>query len=251
MKPEHPIRVAAVSYVNTYPFLHGLHNDATLMESIGLRLETPSECARLMLSGEADLGLIPVAVIPQMKEAHIVTGFCIGADGPVDSVCLFSEVPLKDVTGILLDFQSRTSVMLMRVLAQHHFHITPEWRDAGEGFIDRIAGPTAGIVIGDRAFPLRTRFPVVIDLAEEWKALTGLPFVFACWVSNRPLPTEFLDRFNAALQYGVAHRQDAIVNRSMPNEQDMIAYVNHRVSYTLDERKREALQLFTRWSGMV
>jgi chorismate dehydratase len=251
MMPDRPIRVAAVSYVNTYPFLHGIESDPILRQSIDLRLEMPSECARQMLSGDADLGLIPVAVIPKMKEAHIVTDFCIGADGRVDTVCLFSEVPLHEVTEILLDFQSRTSVMLMRVLAHRHLNISPKWIDAGEGFIDHIKGTRAGVVIGDRAFSLRERFPIVIDLAEEWKKQTAMPFVFACWVSNRPLPGEFLDRFNAALRFGVAHREDAIIQRALSNEREMIDYVNHRISYNLDERKREALQLFTRWSGMV
>jgi chorismate dehydratase len=251
MMPDRPIRVVAVSYVNTYPFLHGLESDPVLRQSIDLRLEMPSECARLMLNGEANLGLIPVAVIPRMTGAHIVTDFCIGADGRVDSVCLFSEVPLSEVTEILLDFQSRTSVMLMRVLAERHFHIVPKWTDADAGFIERIQGNTAGVVIGDRAFLLRERFPIVIDLAEEWKKLTGLPFVFACWVSNGPLPAEFLERLNNALRYGVEHRQEAILGRPMLDQEAMLDYVNNRISYLLDERKLKALQLFSDWAGKV
>lgn len=249
MMPDRPVRVVAVSYVNTYPFLHGLEHDPVLRRSVELRLEMPSECARMMVAGEADLGLIPVAAIPEMEEAHIVTDFCIGADGPVDSVCLFSEVPLEDVTEILLDFHSRTSVQLMRVLAQRHFHISPKWTDADEGYVDRIGGGTAGVVIGDRAFPLRDRFPVVIDLAEAWKELTGLPFVFACWVSSRPLSAEFVQRLNDALRYGVGHREEAIRLHSLPDGKSMTDYVNHRISYPFDEKKREALQLFTEWSS--
>lgn len=251
MMPDRPIRVVAVNYVNTYPFLHGLDSDPVLRQSIDLRLEMPSACARLMLNGEAQLGLIPVAVIPQIKDAHIVSEFCIGADGRVDSVCLFSEVPLSEVTEVLLDYQSRTSVMLMRVLAERHFHIAPKWTNAGEGFIERIQGNTAGVVIGDRAFELLERFPIVIDLAGAWKQLTGLPFVFACWVSNGPLPAELLERFNNALRFGVNHRQEAIISRVVSDQKAMLDYVNDRISYSFDERKRKALQLFTSWAGLV
>lgn len=244
---EYPIRAVAVNYINTVPFLHGL--EAASPHGMELQLANPAECARLLLTEEADLGLIPVAAIPQMKEAHIVTDFCIGADGPVESVCLFSEAPIAKVTEILLDFQSRTSVQLMRILAQRHFDINPKWTDAEQGFINDIKGTTAGVVIGDRAFPLRERFPVVIDLAEEWKRLTGLPFVFACWVSTRELPTDFLMTFNAALKDGVVRREEAVRSRVRTDVDAMVHYVNQNISYELDDRKREALKLFTQWSG--
>jgi chorismate dehydratase len=243
-----PIRIAAVSYINTYPFMHGLAQ-RPLSYPIDLSLEIPAECARKVLAGEVDLGLIPVAVIPLLNEAHIISDFCIGADGAVDSVCLFSEVPLEEVTEVLLDFQSRTSVQLMRVLASRHFHITPKWTNAAEGYIGHIKGTTAGVVIGDRAFPLLHRFPVVIDLALEWQHLTGLPFVFACWVSNRVLPADFIAQFNEALGYGVDHREEAVRQRITHDVDAMIRYVNNNISYGFDARKRQALELFTRWSA--
>lgn len=249
MMPDRPIRVVAVSYLNTFPFLFGIRQSPELLETIELRLEMPSECARLMMSGEVDLGLMPVAAIPAVKDARVVSDFCIGADGRVDSVCLFSEVPLSEVTEILLDYQSRTSVQLMRVLADRHFHIRPKWTPAGEDFIAGIGGTTAGVVIGDRAFPLLDRFPVVIDLSEEWKAMTGLPFVFACWVANRELPQEFLSAFNSALRHGVEHRSESIIERDLPNASAMVDYVNHRISYDFDERKRQALGLFLQLSS--
>lgn len=250
MNPVQKVRISAVSYINTYPFLLGLDGE-TIRDCIDLSLDVPSECARKLQAREVDLGLVPVAIIPLLKEQYIVTDYCIGADGKVDTVCLFSKVPLEEVTEILLDFQSRTSVQLMRVLAQRHFHIRPRWTHASEGFINQIVGNTAAVVIGDRAFPLRDRFPVVIDLAEEWKKLTGLPFVFACWVSNTPLSPLFLSQFNDALSYGVANKEEAILERSLPDVKAMVDYVNHRISYTLDAPKRMAMQLFLEWSAQV
>lgn len=246
-----PIRVVAVSYVNTFPFLHGIGKDPLLNDAIDLKLAIPSECARMMLEGEADLGLVPVAAVPQLDGAKVITDFCIGANGAVDTVCLFSEVPTTEVDEILLDFHSRTSVLLIRVLAERHFNIRPVWTPASDGFIDRIKGRTAGVVIGDRAFALRNRFPVVIDLADAWKELTGLPFVFACWVARVPLPQTFIDRFNAALRDGVEHREQAVRDRTVGDSTKMVTYVRDRISYDFNDEKRQAMQLFLMWAGKV
>jgi chorismate dehydratase len=250
MMPEIPIRVAAVSYSNTYPFLHGL-KQSTILGDMEMQLDTPSECARKLLSGEVDLGLVPVAVIPFIKDARIISDFCIGADGAVESVCLFSQVPLEEITEILLDFQSRTSVQLMRILAERHFHISPKWTNTQDGYIAQIKGTTAGVVIGDRAFALHQQFSVVVDLALEWKNLTGLPFAFACWVSNKQLPESFIQDFNQALRYGVEHREDAIRERVPHNTEDMLHYVNHCISYPFDASKQQAMRLFHQWSSQM
>jgi chorismate dehydratase len=79
--------------------------------------------------------------------------------------------------------------------------------------------------------------------------MTGLPFVFACWVANRELPKEFLSAFNSALRHGVEHRSESIIERDLPNASAMVDYVNHRISYDFDERKRQALGLFLQLSS--
>ena len=247
---ESLIRVAAVSYSNTYPFLHGLQQ-STILDAVELQLESPSECARKLLSGQVDLGLVPVAVIPFIKDAHIISDYCIGADGAVESVCLFSQVPLEEITEILLDFQSRTSVQLMRILAERHLHISPKWTNTQDGYIAQIKSTTAGVVIGDRAFALHHQFPVVVDLALEWKNLTGLPFAFACWVSNKQLSESFTQDLNQALRYGVEHREEAIRERVTHNTEFMIHYVNHCISYPFDAPKQQAMHLFHQWSSRM
>lgn len=243
------IRTVAVSYANTYPFLYGLEQKGLIGQCLDLELAIPSECARMLAEGDADMGLVPVAALSTIVDAHIITDFCIGADGPVETVCLFSEVPLNEITHIYLDHHSRTSVQLIKVLAQRHFHISPEWIPATEGYIDLINGKVAGVVIGDRAFALLNRFSVVIDLAEEWKSLTGLPFVFACWVSTIPLAEGFLNELNDALAFGVLHREEAVRQRTETDADHLVRYVNECISYPLDDRKREALRLFSSWSS--
>lgn len=239
-------KVSAVSYVNSYPFIFGLQNHA-VRDQIDLQLDTPAECAEKLLNGEVDLGLVPVAIIPQMTHAHIITERCIGSDGPVETVCLFSEVPLSEIEKVLLDYQSRTSVQLVKLLAEEHWNVYPKWVDGNSDFINNIQGTTAGVVIGDRAFELKEKFPVVLDLSEEWKNLTGLPFVFACWVSNKPLDSAFSSNFQDALDLGLAKKAEAIESLNGIVDESLVRYVKESISYQLDDKKREAMKLFHDW----
>ena len=240
------IKVSAVSYANSYPFIFGLRNHAVI-DQIDLQLDTPADCAQKLLDGEVDLGLVPVAIIPQLAESHIITDCCIGADGAVETVCLFSEVPLDEIEEVILDYQSRTSVQLVQLLAEKHWKISPKWKQADENFIENIKGKTAGVVIGDRAFPMRDKFPIVKDLAEEWKSMTGLPFVFASWVSNKPLNTQFVSGFQEALNFGLSNKKAAIDSLANGNNETLVRYVEKAISYKLDDKKRQAVKLFHDW----
>jgi len=189
------------------------------------------------------------SIIPKLKEAVIITDKCIGSDGPVETVCLFSDVPLEEIEEVLLDYQSRTSVQLVQVLANRHWSVSPKWVNGSKDFVDRIGGKTAGVVIGDRAFALRDTYEHVFDLSAEWKALTGLPFVFACWVSNKKLPDEFLSEFSGALALGLEERDQAIEQMTKRNIPEMKQYVTDIISYELDDKKKEAMKLFLKWSS--
>lgn len=238
------IRISAVSYLNTKPFIYGI-SQTGLESECDVQLDMPSVCARKLAEDQADIGLIPAAAILDLKEAHIITDYCIGAVGAVGSVMLYSEVPMGQVTTILLDYQSRTSVALTRVLAREHWKIAPQWQQAQPGFEDAISGTTAGVIIGDRTFTIGSRFPYVWDLSEEWMKFTGLPFVFACWVANKPVPASFIEKLNASLGYGIARRREvaALWQDNYPGV-DASDYLENMISYQLDDQKREGLKRF-------
>jgi len=128
-------RVVAVSYLNTKPLLYGLLR-SRIQPSLELDLAIPSECARRLLVGEADIALVPVAIIPELPEAHIISDYCIGADGAVATVCIYGTVPIEEMTSIYLDHHSRTSVMLTRLLLEEYWKLNPKLVDAEEGYID-------------------------------------------------------------------------------------------------------------------
>ena len=134
---------------------------------------------------------------------QIVSTYVIGAEDKVASVALFSELPLERIQKVYLDFQSRTSVALAKILFKHFWKKEVEFLNANEQYIEQISGTTAGIIIGDRALARLNQFPFVYDLGAAWKQFSGLPFVFAAWVANKPIPANFIEAFNAANAYGL------------------------------------------------
>ena len=238
------IKISAVSYLNSKPFLYGLfRNDFD--KTFSLALDYPSECARKLINHEVDLGLVPVAVIPEIENVQIISDFCIGADGPVKTVCIYAELPLDEIKEIYLDYQSRTSVQLLKVLLKKHWMLSPKLIDAPKDYINKIKHNTAALVIGDRTIGLEQRFPYVYDLSEAWKKYSGMPFVFAAWVSNGSLPQEFVHNFNACLKDGVSRiEQVAQLFQSSHLNFDVLEYYSKFISYELDSQKTEGMNRF-------
>jgi len=237
------IRTGIVNYLNTRPLIYGLEKPP-VAERIELIGDYPSNIARMLISGEIDLGLIPVAVIPQLPEYHIVGDYCIGAEGEIASVALFSEVPMKEIEKVYLDYQSRTSVALLRFLMKEYWGIQPEIIEAtGEDYREKITGTTAGLVIGDRALEQRKISTFIYDLGSEWRAITGLPFVFAAWVSTKPLPGDFIQLFNEANALGLQHI-DEIAAANPVELYDLKKYYTLHLSYNLDKEKMKGMDLF-------
>ncbi len=240
------IKVSAVSYLNTIPFIHGIESSPSLMEQIELSRDIPSECARKLMSGEVDLGLVPVAILPQMEESFIVTDFCIGAVGDVSSVLLYSDVPLDEIEAIYLDYQSRTSVQLCQILCREYWKINPTFLLAEEGFEQKIGGTTAGLVIGDRCFGMKGKHLHLFDLSREWYNWQKLPFVFAVWLSRKELSKSFEQEFNDALQNGLADLSGAIEKYpdNSLNRDELLTYLEKSIDYHLDDDKVKGLNRF-------
>jgi chorismate dehydratase len=239
---DRKIRVGAVSYLNTKPLLYGIENSPVIHE-ISLITEYPARIADMLLSDEIDIGLVPVAIIPQMKEYHINTRYGIGCDGPVASVCLFSEVPIQEVKKVILDYHSRTSVLLAEILFERHWKQKPVFEAAGPDFLRHIRGNTAAVVIGDLALQQRTVTTYCYDLGEAWKEMTGLAFVFAAWISNKELDPAWVMRFEQANAFGIQNIPQVL--KPVPDFHiDLREYFTRYLSYELDAEKMKGLKLF-------
>jgi chorismate dehydratase len=237
------IKVGIVNYLNTAPLIYGLKN-SRIIEEIELIPDYPANLAKDLLDDTIDLGLVPVAVIPQLPQWWLMSDYCIGCEGPVASVCIFSDVPLENAERVLLDYQSRTSVELAKLLIKDYWKLDPELIDAAEDFQEHIRGNTAGLVIGDRSFTQRKVSKYAYDLGEAWKSYTGLPFVFAAWISNKPLDARFIKSFNEANAFGVNNISKVIASLDFNNSVDLEEYFKKYISYNLDEAKRIALRKF-------
>jgi chorismate dehydratase len=238
------VKVAAVSYLNTKPFLFGLTH-SPLLNSIQLELQHPSMIAKQLLNHEIDLGLVPVAVIPRLRESHTISDFGICCNGEVSSVVICSQVPLNEAEKLFLDYQSRTSSALTQLLLKDYWKANPRIVQASPGYEKQVMGKYAGLFIGDRALKLKERYDYCYDLGAAWKKFTGKPFVFACWVANRKLDDDFIHQFNEALSFGVAHLDEVIAEQQpiFPGV-DVRDYLSAKMQFVLNEEKKQALNYF-------
>lgn len=236
------LQVGAVSYLNTKPLLWGIERSA-LHSDTDVHLLYPAQLAAGLKDGSLDLALMPVAALPSIPGARVIGEWGIGADGPVASVCLFSDAPMENIERVYLDYQSRTSVQLAQWLLRNFWRQKVEFLDAPEDYISRIGSTTAGVIIGDRALQALAAFPYVYDLAEAWKAATGLPFVFAGWTATRELPAAFLAAFDAANAEGQHHLEEIVAANPFP-AYDLMQYYTKNIVYRLNDRMMVGMRKF-------
>lgn len=236
------IKLGVVSYLNAKPLLYGLKNTAIANEIV-ITEDYPSNIAHQLLRNTIDIGLVPVAVIPNLQEYYIISNYCIGCDGEVASVCLFSEVPIKQIEKVLLDYQSHTSVRLVQILLKEYWKIDVVFEQASINFREEIIGTTAAVVIGDRAFEQRHTSLYCYDLGLVWKQHTGLPFVFAVWVANKPLNTDFITRFSIANQIGLDNIE-MIIQQAHTPYYDLKKYFTQNIRYHLNTDLKRGLACF-------
>jgi chorismate dehydratase len=237
------IKISAVSYTNTKPFLYGIQH-TSIIDKIELSLDVPADCAQKLIDNRVDIGLIPVAATLQLPEWHLVSDYCIGAVGAVNSVFIFSNCPIEEVKTLQLDPQSRSSNNLARVLLKNYWKLQPRLVSQSAEYGQLTDEHTAFVQIGDRTFGKANQYPFVYDLAQEWTNFTRLPFTFAAWIANKPIPQSFINEFNQALQYGLDHRQQLFEEMTMRDDFDIRDYLMNKIDYPFTAPKREALYLF-------
>lgn len=231
------IKISSVSYTNSKPFVYGIQH-SELINEIDLSLDIPSDCAAKLIDDKVDIGLIPVAAIPFVPNANIIGSYCIGSVGAVDSVFIFSNLPIEKVRTVKLDPQSRTSNNLAKVLLKFHFKKEVEFTT------DIDADTDALVLIGDRTFGKKTAYPFAYDMGKEWMYFTGLPFMYAAWVANKQIPESFVREFDKALLKGLDYREQLIKELPSIPGIDLHDYLMYKLDFTLTEEKLKAKDLF-------
>lgn len=246
------VRIGAVSYLNTKPLVHGLHERLPEAE---MTFDLPSRLADGLQSGRYDVALIPSVEYFRMPGVASISTACIGCRGPVWSVKLVSRVPCDQIKTLALDEGSRTSAALVQVLLQDRFAIRPALLPFPIDVpLDQIDAD-AVLIIGDRAMHLPTTgWHTVWDLGQEWNHQTGLPFVFALWVASwsfaqakGPLWNQVEAALNASRDAGVS-QLEAIAAHEAPKyrleEAACLSYLRDNLYFFLGSREQFALADF-------
>src|SRR5215510_11570993 len=258
-------RISIVKYLNSVPLAWGILQgpQKELFEPI---LSTPAECADQLSRGSVDIGLIPAIEFQRIKGSRIVPGPAVASLYYVRSVILVSVVPLWKVKTVACDSGSRTSVALTKIIFDEFYHITPDFRPAEPNLANMLAQNDAALLIGDNALKfmevndqpnIESQKPMVrlgseplevFDLAERWRFLTGLPFVFAFWAVREGFKDAgVVDALKASRDLGVASIPRIAQKYAEPlqiKKEFIEAYLEKNVHYYMDRSCLEALQLF-------
>jgi chorismate dehydratase len=259
------LRIAAIRFLNPAPLMWDFEH-LPLSTSLATRYDVdwmlPSQCADQLASGDADIGLVPIASLATIPGLRILPGCTIASKGRVRSLLLVRRAnhPLTQLRNVAADTASRTTLAYARIL----FH---QWSNPDVPFVPMVADldamldrADAAIVIGDPALMAleerANRFErtgeelVYHDLAEEWTALTGLPFVSAVWGVAGNIQLDGLgEDFIRSRDHGLKNI-DALVaewTRQIPlSEETIRSYLTTNIHYVLDEECIEGMSGFFR-----
>ena len=241
-------RIAASTYLNTAPLIWSFsrgprRGEVELVEAV------PARCATLLATGEVDAALVPVIEYQRMSEVVVVPDVCVGSRRKVRSVVVATKVEtLKDVRRLALDESSRTSASLLKIIFREFFGFEPEWTSLAPD-VDRMLEENDGaLIIGDPAMTFAREGLHLFDVAEVWRELTGLGFVFAMWMmrADASQATQRID-FAGARDEGLA-RSEEIVDFYSPllglPRDDLTSYLRENISFSMNEEMRDGLNLY-------
>lgn len=249
--PMQRTRIASVAYLNALPLTWGLTR-GSLTDGYIVTAVPPCDAAGLLVEGRVDVALIPSIEFARTTGLTACPGTGIAADREVRSVLLLSRVAPEAIRSCAVDRNSRTSVALLRLVLRHRHGSRPDLEAMPPDAEFMLRAHDAALVIGDPALAASVRPPRgvshVIDLAREWNAMTGLPFVFAIWACRPVVPVAALsDILERSLDEGLAHIDTMAEEESRRTglEPGVIAsYLRDALRYRLGPAETRSLRLF-------
>lgn len=238
-------RIASVNFLNARPLVHGLERDPRVQ----LLQDVPSKLLGFLRDGQADVALLPVIDYQRLDDLTIIPAGGIGSDGATLTVRIFSRVPIEQVRSLACDGDSHTSVALARIILSRRYNLRPEFTDLSRASDE---ATQARLLIGDKVVCEEPRgFPHQFDLGAEWKALTGLPFVFATWMARDEVrePELLLELLSDAKRRGCANIDSIIRQHGVPRgwpEEMARDYLTRHLAFDVGPREVGAIELFHR-----
>ena len=241
------IRISIIDFVNTWPLTWGLLKGA--VGEAEVLTDTPAACALRLARGEADAGLVPSIEAARIPGVRLVKGVGIAAKEFVRSVLLVSRRPVETgeaIRSVALDVSSRSSAAMVRILFRDLLGQTPEFHEAVPELPEMLRRYDAALLIGDPALTADLSGLHVLDLADGWRRLTGLPFVFAVWaVRPSVAPEPFLwSRDYAERHFGEV--VEAAARRTGLGAETVREYLEGNLHHDLDEADEKGLAEFYR-----
>lgn len=204
-------------------------------------LARPSDCAKLFMESKVDIALAPVGILPFIENYSIITNYCIGCDGEVRTVVLLSNQPLSNIKNVYLDTDSRTSVLLCKILFQQLWKKKVNFIEGLPPYFENIKKGDAILAIGDKVFENEGKLQYSIDLGTEWKRLTHGPFAFAVFLARPDLPDGISSVLNDILKLGIDNLANLDLS-SYAHIPHIDEYYSKHISYNFDKQKWIALK---------
>jgi chorismate dehydratase len=245
------LRISLVDFLNARPLTWGLLKNPPA--GVSVSRDSPAECADKLARGEADAGLIPSIDYQRIAGLRVVPGLGIAAASEVRSVLLVSNVSREKIRSVSLDPASRTSAVLTRILLKRCYGLNPRYRESASR-----SGSSAGasdeadarLIIGDPALKTRLNGHVILDLAAEWRAFSGHPFVFAFWAVRAAAATPAVSALlQRSYESALASFDEMVREESAStglSEEVVGDYLRHALHYELDPGDMAGLELFYR-----
>lgn len=248
------IKITAVNYLNVLPFKYGIEQSTSIQKWAEINYASPFECAEMIVNNQTNIALAPVAVLAVCPHLKIITDYCLSTYDAVKSVKLYSTKDIKDIQSVILDYQSLSSISLLKVLMKYYWKKEVQYIKGYKEF-EKEMKADAMVVIGDRTFQLNGKFNYEYDLATEWFKFYGKPFVFAAWISNINLNEEQLNDLNTAFDFGLKNINNIIEDvlqhthvldfLNIQQRKKLITqYLKINMKYHLTEDRRKSIEHF-------
>lgn len=237
--------IGCVPYVNALPLIWSLRE----RDDITIRFDVPSALPHLLDTGEVEAILVSSFDAITKPGRQAVDGVCIGSQGDVESVRLFSKVPFSEIGSLALDSSSMTSNGLARIVLAKQFEAHPRCFLHAPHLEKMLESCDACVLIGDEGMRASGHGLHVLDLGAAWRSRTRLPFVWALWVGNQ-IP----DELSAILVEAPRTLRDTdfedmaseASRRTGLGNGRLLSYLTETIEYRLDTDAVQGLEMFAR-----
>lgn len=231
------VRIGCVPYLNARPLIYGIEDEVVKAP--------PSTLVKLLRTGLIDVGLAPSVTLFDSEDYTVVPDICIGSHGAVRSVVLFHLRRLQRLRTVVVDNESRASVMLLKVLLAKKHGVTPKYVPAWRLSLRRSAYD-AQLLIGDKAM-LHRDAGRRLDVGAAWEEFVQAPFTYALWIARRGVDLgETVERLRAAKEAGLANLDAIVAGQKVLPKRLARRYLTENIHYDFGNEALFGFEVFNR-----